>query len=80
MRAVPAAQKPRDLDLARIRRWVSGRIPVEHQDEVRLEVGVHGANVTIFELRPPWSAEVGPDWSRRRRSLERRGSAIASTE
>ena len=40
-------------------------MPAERQDQVRLEVGVHGANVTIFELRPPGCAEVGPDWSRR---------------
>jgi hypothetical protein len=32
---------------------------------MRLELGVHGANVTIFELRPPWSPKVGPEGSRR---------------
>jgi hypothetical protein len=48
-----------------IRRWAEGRVPVEHQDKVRIEIGVRGASVTIFELRPPWSADVGPDWSRR---------------
>jgi len=62
---VPAAQKPHELDLARIRRWVTGRVPTEHQEKVRLEVGLRGANVTIFELRPPWCPEVGPEWSRR---------------
>lgn len=65
IRVVPAAQKPRELDLARIRRWVEQRVPPERQAEVRLEVGVHGANVTVFELRPPWCTEVGPGWSRR---------------
>lgn len=30
-----------------------------------MECAVHGANVTIFELRPPWCDEVGPEWSRR---------------
>jgi hypothetical protein len=60
-----AAAKPPDLDLTRIRRWAAARVPVEHQEHVRIEVGVHGANVTIFELRPPWCADVGPDWSRR---------------
>jgi len=56
---------PREIDLARIRRWVDGRIPVEQQDKARLEVGVRGGNVTIYQLTPPWSAEVGPGWSRR---------------
>ena len=26
---------------------------------------MRGANVTIFELRPPWRDDVGPEWSRR---------------
>jgi hypothetical protein len=62
---MPAAQKPGDLDMARIRRWVQTRVPPEHQDQVRLELGVHGANVTIFEFRPPWREDFGPEWSRR---------------
>lgn len=62
---MPTAQKPPELDLARIRRWVEQRVPSEHQEAVRLEIGVHGANVSIFELRPPWCADVGPEWSRR---------------
>lgn len=62
---MPAAARPRELDLARIRKWASARVPEEHRGQVRVEVGVHGANVTIFEMRPPWCDEVGPDWSRR---------------
>lgn len=62
---VATAPKPSELDLARIRRWVEARVPVESQGDVRLEMGVRGANVTIFELRPPGCEEVGPDWSRR---------------
>jgi hypothetical protein len=62
---MPSAPKPRELDLARIRLWADDRVPIEHRDEVRIEIGVRGANVTIFELRPPWPDEVGPDWSRR---------------
>ncbi len=60
-----AAPKPRDLDLSRIRRWVRDRIPAEYDDEIRLEVSVRGANVTITEQRPPWCEEVGPEWSSR---------------
>lgn len=60
-----AVTKPRELDLERIRRFVAGRVPVDCQAELRLEVGVRRANVTIFELRPPWCDEVGPEWSRR---------------
>jgi hypothetical protein len=62
---LPATSKPPDLDLVRIRRYVANRVPVESQGELRLEVGVRGGNVTVFELRPPWRDAVGPDWSRR---------------
>ena len=63
--SVPAAAKPRQLDLARIRCWADDRVPVEHRDEVRIGLGVRGANVTILELRPPRPDDVGPKWSRR---------------
>ena len=60
-----AAPKPSEMDLARIRRWVAGRVPPQHADSIKIELGQRGANVTLFELRPPWCEEVGPDWSRR---------------
>ena len=59
------APRPSGLDLARIRRWVEVRVPVEHQDEVRVEMVLRGANVTIYELRPPWRDDLAPEWSRR---------------
>jgi hypothetical protein len=36
-------------------------VPPEHQDQVGLELGVHGANVTIFELRPRIGQETGAE-------------------
>ncbi len=33
-------------------------------DLVRLEFDVDGRAVTILECRAPWSAKVGPEWSR----------------
>jgi hypothetical protein len=53
-----------DLDLARIRRFCEGRVPVRARHQVRLEVEVGGSAVTIIERRAPWSPEVGPEWSR----------------
>jgi hypothetical protein len=32
--------------------------------QVRMEVVVRGTAVTIVECRPPWRADLGPDWSR----------------
>ena len=29
-----------------------------------MEVVVRGTSVTIVECRPPWRADLGPDWSR----------------
>ena len=45
-------------------------LAIGHLDPVcqasrRQRVRVRGANVTIFEFRPPWCPEVGPDWGRR---------------
>ena len=53
-----------DLDLARIRRYCEGRIPARVAHLVRLELDVEGAAVTILECRPPWSPDMGPEWTR----------------
>lgn len=39
------------------------RIPAHARNEVRLECGVRGHSITIVERRPPWLAELGPDWT-----------------
>ena len=39
------------------------RIPAHVRDEIRLEYGVRGNAITIVERRPPWLAELGPDWT-----------------
>jgi hypothetical protein len=59
------AQRPTALDVARIRRWVNERVPIERQDQVKLETAVRGANVTIYEARPAWREDLGPEWQRR---------------
>jgi hypothetical protein len=53
-----------ELDLARIRRYVGERVPSRVAAQVRMEVVVRGTAVTIVECRPPWRADLGPDWSR----------------
>jgi DUF3024 family protein len=57
------AGSPPDLDLARIRRFAQKRLPAGLANEVRLEVEVEGASVTMVERRPPWSPDFGPEWS-----------------
>jgi hypothetical protein len=53
-----------ELDLARIRRYVDARVPSRVAAQVRMEVVVRGSAVTIVECRPPWRADLGPEWSR----------------
>jgi len=53
-----------ELDLARIRRHVDARVPSRAAAQVRMEVVVRGTAVTIVERRPPWRADLGPEWSR----------------
>jgi hypothetical protein len=31
---------------------------------LRIECDVRGRNVTIYECRPPWHPDYGPDWTR----------------
>lgn len=53
-----------DLDLARIKRWCEGRVPLSAQDQVRLEFEVAGMSVTIVERRAPWPDDPDPQWTR----------------
>ena len=55
--------KPPELDLARIRRYCETRVPVEAQDQLRVEHRVRGRTVTIVECRPPWHESLGPGWT-----------------
>lgn len=52
-----------ELDLARIQRYCAGRIPARVAHLVRLEIDVKGRSVTILECRPPWSPDMGSEWT-----------------
>src|SRR6266702_8756228 len=53
-----------EIDVERAKRFCERRIPAHLRDEIRLEVGVRGSAITIFERRPPWIEWAGPEWSR----------------
>lgn len=56
-----------ELDVARARRYVddlNGNRPDHARDQVRFELELGPATVTIVECRPPWRAEAGTDWTR----------------
>ena len=54
-----------DLDLQKIRVFCKERTPPEFRNQVRVEMGVRGKSVTIFECRPPWK-EPETEWTRMR--------------
>ncbi len=54
-----------DLAVAKVKRYCEKRIPPHLRNELRLEVETRGRSITIFEHRPPWRPDFGPDWSKR---------------
>ncbi len=52
-----------DLDLLKIRKYCEETTPPEFRGKMRVEAGVRGKSVTIFECRPPWDNK-GTEWTR----------------
>jgi hypothetical protein len=57
---MPAAP---ELAIRRIADWCEARVPAHLRDQVRVELRSRGPAVTIIERRPPYSQDVGPNWS-----------------
>lgn len=55
-----------DPAMSLIATYCATRVPAAHDDELRIEYEVHGSTITIYECRPPWREEMGPDWTRMR--------------
>ena len=53
-----------DLDVARVRRWCQQRVPEHARSQVKLDCDVTARYLTIVECRPPWRADMGPEWTR----------------
>jgi Protein of unknown function (DUF3024) len=45
--------------VAQVERYCGSRV----SDDMRVEHAVRGSTITIVERRPPWSDDVGPEWS-----------------
>lgn len=45
-------------------RYCEDRVPPHVRDKIRNEYEIRGNAVTIFECRPPWRDDFGPEWSR----------------
>jgi hypothetical protein len=61
---MPARPAVPDIAIAAVRRYCDDKIPAQHRGEVRVDCDVRGKSVTIYECRPPWRPDLGPDWTR----------------
>lgn len=53
--------------LTRVRKWIderNARLPPRAQGLIRYEIDLTDRAITILECRPPWSDDMGPDWTR----------------
>lgn len=55
-----------DPAISLVATYCATKVPAEHDDKLRTEYKVRGNTITIYECRPPWREEVGPDWTKRR--------------
>jgi Protein of unknown function (DUF3024) len=53
-----------ELAVAKVKRFCDERVPPHALHQVRLEFGVRGNSITIFERRAPWAGWLRPEWSR----------------
>jgi hypothetical protein len=60
---MPPATPP-EPDVDRVRVWCRQRVPERLHDELRVECELDARHVTIYEVRPPWRPDLGPDWTR----------------
>jgi hypothetical protein len=54
---------PPELDVARVRRWCTARVPEHARHQVRVECEIGPRHLTILERRAPWREDSGPDWT-----------------
>lgn len=53
-----------ETDVTAIRDYCAARVPPQHREQVRVECDQRGKNLTIYECRPPWNADIGSEWTR----------------
>ena len=41
--------------------YCATKVPAKHDSQLRIEYEVRGNTITIYECRPPWRQELGPD-------------------
>ena len=53
----------KDDALSLVATYCATKIPAEHDNRIRLEYKVRGNTITVFECRPPWREDFGPEWT-----------------
>lgn len=53
----------KDEATALVATYCATKVPSEHDDKIRIEYKVRGNTITIYECRPPWREDFGPDWT-----------------
>lgn len=51
-------------DIQTVREWAEARIRPDLRDQIRIEVDEGPHSLTLYECRPPWREDFGPEWSR----------------
>ena len=46
-----------------MRRWCDQHVPEQMRDQARVECEEASRHLTILERRPPWSPDIGPEWT-----------------
>jgi hypothetical protein len=59
--AIP--EPTRTQAIAVVKHFCDNRVPLKHQDQLRIDHVIRGNSITIRELRAPWRDDYGPDWS-----------------
>lgn len=59
--ALPAEVKDEAVPL--VATYCATKIASEHADQIRIEHRIRGNTITIYECRPPWREEFGPEWT-----------------
>ena len=53
----------RDAAVRQVEQFCKERLPEDARAQIRLEVAVKRAGITIVERRAPWNEELGGDWT-----------------
>jgi hypothetical protein len=55
-----------DPAVSLIATYCATKVPAKHDDKLIIEYKVRGNTITIYECRPPWREEIGPNWTKMR--------------